>query len=473
MADLLLRGARLLGLDAPVDVAVHDGCVTGISPSIPAGRAEVLECDGRLLLPGLWDEHVHLTQAAIAAERLPLGACASAAGAVGAVRAAVAGHDGDAPLVGVGFRDAVWPDEPSRAALDAAAGAVPVVLISHDVHCVWLNSAAASRLGVEVDASGLLREEPAFRVGERITGETDPDTAVRHLAADAAARGVVGVVDLEMTWNVGLWRRRVTAGFDALRVEVGVYPRDLDRARGEGLRTGMPLDSGLVTVGPLKVLIDGALNTRTAFCADPYPDGSTGLLTVPAPELQALLRRADAMGLAPVVHAIGDAAVRVALDAFEATGLHGRIEHAQLVADEDLPRFGRLGVVASAQPGHLLDDRDVAERHWPGRTGRAFPFRSLLDAGATLAFGSDAPVAPLDPWVAIRAAVERAPGGAPWHPEQRITVEEALAASTRGRLRPALGEPADLALVEQPLDRMDADAVAATLLDGRFTHRRL
>jgi predicted amidohydrolase YtcJ len=194
---------------------------------------------------------------------------------------------------------------------------------------------------------------------------------------------------------------------------------------------------------------------------------------MPQQELEALLRRAVDVGLAPVVHAIGDAAVGVALDAFEATGTRGRIEHAQLVADADLPRFATLGIVASVQPGHLLDDRDVAERHWPGRTGRAFPLRSLLDAGGALAFGSDAPVAPLDPWVAIRAAVDRAPGGEPWHPEQRIAPAEALAASTRGRLRPVAGDAADLVLVEQPVERMAADDVAATLIAGRFTHRRL
>jgi predicted amidohydrolase YtcJ len=276
-----------------------------------------------------------------------------------------------------------------------------------------------------------------------------------------------------MSWNPGEWRRRAEAGFATLRVEAGVYPQDLDRAAAEGLRTGTALGSDLVTVGPLKVLIDGALNTRTAYCVDPYPDGSAGLLTVPQPQLEALLRRAADLGFATAVHAIGDAAVGVALDAFEAAGTRGRIEHAQLVADADLPRFGALGVVASVQPGHLLDDREVAERHWPGRTGRAFPLRSLLDAGAALAFGSDAPVAPLDPWVAIRAAVDRAPGGEPWHPEQRITPTEALAASARGRLLPVEGDAADLVLVEQPVERMTADDVAATLIAGRFTHRRL
>ena len=126
------------------------------------------------------------------------------------------------------------------------------------------------------------------------------------------------------------------------------------------------------------------------------------------------------------------------------------------------------------QPAHLLDDREVAAEHWPGRTGRAFAFRSLLDAGATLAFGSDAPVAPLDPWRTLRAAVDRAlPGEAPWHPEQRITLAAALAASTRGRSTPRVGDAADLIALDAPVASLDPEAVAMTLIAGRFAHRDL
>jgi predicted amidohydrolase YtcJ len=378
-------------------------------------------------------------------------------------------------LVGAGFRDAVWPDSPTRAALDLAAGMAPVVLVSHDTHCVWLNSAAASRFGVEVDESGLLREEPAFRVGMQVTGPIDADAAIGRLAAAAAARGVVGIVDLEMTWNADVWLSRVANGWTGPRIEAGVYPPDLERAVGLGLRTGTVLGGdGLLTVGPLKTLIDGALNTRTAFCAHPYPDGGSGLLTVPEADLLALLRRARATGFVPAVHAIGDAAVAIALDGFAAAGLGGRIEHAQLIAAEDLPRFAALGVTASVQPAHLLDDREVAAEHWPGRTGRAFALRSLLDAGASLAFGSDAPVAPLDPWHTLRAAVDRAvPGEEPWHPEQRIPLAAALAASTRGRSTPRVGDPADLIALDAPVAALDPDAVAMTLIAGRSVHRRL
>lgn len=486
----LLRRVRLAEGEAPVDVLIAGGRVGSIAAhgsarSSGAGAGiEVVEADDRLLLPGLWDEHVHLTQWALTAARVQLGGAHSAAEALALVAAALARPGAARPLVGVGFRDGVWPDAPSRAALDAVSGDHPVVLQSHDIHCAWLNTAAAALFGIDgaldgaIHDSGLLREGPAFAVGQLVNrmSAQDQGPAVAAAVGAAAAAGVVGVVDFEMAWNPGEWCRRVSQGVNSLQVEAAVYADSLDSAAAEGLRTGDVVDGtdGLVTVGPLKVLIDGALNTRTAYCVDAYPDGTRGLLTVDPQALAALLRRGAAAGFRPAVHAIGDAAITVALDAFEATGLRGRIEHAQLVADADLPRFAALGVTASVQPAHLLDDRDVAERHWPGRTGRAYPFRALLDAGATLAFGSDAPVAPLDPWLAIRAAVTRAPGDEPaWHPEHRIPVAAALAAATRGRIRVRSGDPADLVLLEQPVERMQASAVAATMLGGRFTHRRI
>jgi predicted amidohydrolase YtcJ len=178
----------------------------------------------------------------------------------------------------------------------------------------------------------------------------------------------------------------------------------------------------------------------------------------------------------PAVHAIGDEANRLALDAFETVGTGGRIEHAQLLLDADVARFAALGVTASVQPEHAMDDRDVADHYWAGRTGRAFTLRSLLDAGATLALGSDAPVAPLDPWVTMAAAVWRSRDGLrPWHPEQRISVAEAITASTHGRFGVAVGDVADLCVVD--LDPLGASVeqlrlmpVSATMLGGRWTH---
>ncbi len=383
--------------------------------------------------------------------------------------------------MGVGFRDAVWADHPSLAMLDAVTQGVPAALISHDLHCVWVNSAAAKRYGVDVDASGLLREDPAFALTRELGRLPDAvvDAWVREAAQKAAARGVVGIVDFEMTWNRDVWLRRVAGGFGSLQVDAGVYPEHLDRARLEGMRTGqdVPGGNGLLRVGPLKVLIDGSLNTRTAYCVDPYPHGGRGLLTVSEAELQALLVRAKESGFVPAVHAIGDAANEVALNAFEAAGIRGRIEHAQFVRQEDFARFGRLGLTASVQPAHALDDRDAADANWGDRTDRAFPLRSLLAAGATLALGSDAPVAPLDPWTAMSAATTRSAldGRGPWHPEQAITRTEALFASSRGRARIRVGDPADIAVLDaDPLgvpDRTFASMpVAATLVAGRFTY---
>lgn len=489
--ELVLAAVRRPGTQISLDVHLRGGAVVGISPAGTQAHAarplRTIECGGRYIIPGLWDEHVHFSQWAMHANRLDLSMAASAQEAAAAVGRYLGelnpanGHGKPSTAVGVGFRDALWPDTPTLAMLDAATGERPAALISHDLHCVWLNTAAARRHSLEVGESGLLREEPAFLLTRELGRLPDVvlDGWSAGAARTAASHGVVGVVDLEMTWNRDPWLRRIAAGFDSLRVEAGVYPENLERAAAEGLRTGLevPGGKGLLRTGPLKVLIDGSLNTRTAYCVDPYPCGGHGLLTVPEEELAGLMRRARDTGFVPAVHAIGDAANRVALDAFGSAGIGGRIEHAQFVRREDFARFGALGVVASVQPAHALDDRDAADANWAGRTDRAFPLRSLLDAGATLAFGSDAPVAPLNPWAAISAATTRSSfdGRDPWQPQEAVTREQALAASTRGRGTVRVGGPADLVLLDaDPLAVADSALaglpVAATLVGGRFTY---
>ena len=493
--ELIIASVRQPGDREPSDIHLAKGAVTRITAEHerPAG-ALIVDFAGRYVIPGLWDEHVHMTQWALAANRVDLSNAGSAAAAAGIIRSRLAdgpaGGNGDGgngeggarpTLVGVGFRDAVWPDVPSLAMLDAATRDVPAALISHDLHSVWVNSAAAKRYGIEVDAGGLLREDPAFSLTRELGRLPDSvvDAWVAETARKAAARGVVGIVDFEMTWNREVWLRRFAGGFRSLRVDAAVYPEHLGRALGEAMRTGqeLPGGNGLLRVGPLKVLIDGSLNTRTAYCVDPYPHGGRGLLTVSESELLGLLVRAGEGGFVPAVHAIGDAANQVALNAFQAAGIRGRIEHAQFVRQDDFARFGRLGLTASVQPAHALDDRDAADLNWGSRTDRAFPLRSLLAAGATLALGSDAPVAPLDPWTAMSAATTRCglDGRAPWHPEQAITRGEALAASSRGRGRIRVGDPADIAVLDGdplkvPDDVFKSMPVAATLVAGRFTH---
>ncbi len=191
----------------------------------------------------------------------------------------------------------------------------------------------------------------------------------------------------------------------------------------------------LIRVGPLKAITDGSLGTRTAACAHPYPGdpGNHGLLTVSPTDLVEMMTRATAAGLECAIHAIGDVANSHALDAYAVTGATGTIEHAQLVAHADIPRFARLGVAASVQPEHALDDRDMTDAIWADQSAQPYPLRALADSGANLRFGSDAPVAPLDPWAAMASAVFRTRDGRePWQPHQRVGIETAIAASTSG-----------------------------------------
>jgi predicted amidohydrolase YtcJ len=484
VTGLVLRNGRIDGGD-PIDLLIENGTIVQIGAGLTARRS--IDLEGRHVVPGLWDDHVHLSQHALAQRRVDVSSAGSAveAAAIMAAAATVRPPEPGLPLVGFGFRDGLWPDIPTATLLDEATGPLPTVIVSGDLHCCWLNTAALDRFGVGAHPTGILREDEAFRVTEALQDVPDSvlDEWVAEAAVTAASRGVVGVVDFEIADNLAIWSRRIAAGFDSLRIAAGIYTEQLDAAITAGHRTGTVIagTGGLLEVGPFKILIDGSLNTRTAYCVDEYPglEGhphSHGMLTVSPDTLVRMLRRVSRAGLLPAVHAIGDDANRIALDAFETAGCRGRIEHAQLLRDADLPRFAALGVTASLQPEQAMDDRDVADHYWAGRTSRAFPLRSLFDAGATVVLGSDAPVAPLDPWITIAAAVGRARDGLPaWHPEQAIGVAEGVRASAHGRSRISVGDVADLCVVE--IDPLTATAeelrsmpVSATLLAGRFTY---
>ncbi|MGW7354487.1 amidohydrolase family protein [Streptomyces sp. NPDC054784] len=478
LCDVRLEGGRVHGIRS------HGGPLRGWEPSV--------DLDGRTLLPGLWDAHVHAVQWAAARRRLDLAGLPSARAAADAVRGHAAGLEPGTLLVGYGFRDGLWPDAPHRDLLDAAAGTRPVLLVSADLHAVWLNSAALALLGRTDHATGLLRETEALAATERLaTADTaTSDGWVAQACAAAARRGVTGIIDFEYADNVTDWTRRMAATYVPLRVAAAVYPEYLDAAVARGLATGSPVPvaargdgpGGLLEAGPLKLFTDGSLNTRTALCHEPYPGlpgddpEAHGIALLTPEELRALMRRAAEHGVEPAVHAIGDRANGIALDAFAAVGCRGRVEHGQLLRPEDVPRFAALGVTVGVQPSHAVDDRDVADRHWRGRTHRAFAYADLLAAGARLEFGSDAPVAALDPWVTLANAVARTDDDRPpWHPEQRLSVAEALTASARGRGTVATGDRADLVVVDvDPLTADDATLrampVHGTMVAGEWTH---
>ena len=502
---MVLRNARLVRFDgdgygrikehadgAPelIDVAIDEGIIAAVGHCLEVRCDEEIDLDGRWLMPGLWDNHVHMTQWALDRQRVDTSTARSAAEAaqIMAERAARTPPPPGVTLVGRGMRDALWPDAPSSALLDAALareGVPPdlaVVVVSGDLHSAWFNSRALTILGAAGHPTGFMKETDWMgRMGALDDVPTEVlDQWVDEAAREAASRGVVGIVDFEIADNVAAWTRRIQSGSSWLRVEAGVWREHLDWPVAHELASGdvIPGTEGLLRLGSLKIISDGSLNSRTAYCADPYPgmegDGAYGVLNTPTDELTTLLRYAHSKGIRAAVHAIGDRANTLALDAFGAGGARGSIEHAQLLHDDDVERMARLGLVASVQPEHLLDDRDVADHHWAGRTAGAFAFGSLAQAGVRMAFGSDAPVAPLDPWAAIAAAVHRTRDDrASWHPEQRISLGTALASSVRSRV--AVGQPADLAVLDTDLsspttaDGLRAVPVALTAVAGRLS----
>ncbi|MCR6483414.1 amidohydrolase family protein [Amycolatopsis sp. OK19-0408] len=480
MDDLLLRRVRV-GLGGQLsDVRVNDGRVTAITePGSPGFAARLVDGHGGTLLPGLVDAHVHMVQWATFRRRIPLEAARSAAQACELLLAHLLATPSQPSelVVGAGFRDGLWPDKPHKELLQRALPGRAVALFSADLHTLWLSPAALKLIGRDHPTGVLLENDCMSATAQLPTAAIEvQDRWVTEAVTAAAARGVTEIVDYEYADTVTDWTRRATP---AARVSCVIARHLLDQTIERGLRTGdvLPDSDGLLTVGPYKLFVDGSLNTRTAYCHDPYPGtDSPGLLELPLSSLVPLMERASSHGLIPAVHAIGDEANTIALDAFAQVGCPGRIEHAQLLSSADVARFAALGVIAAVQPAHQPDDRDVADVYWEGRTSRAFPYRSLLASGARLEFGSDAPVAPLDPWDGIASAVFRTDDERPaWHPEQALPLVDALAAASGGRRGVSVGDVADLMVTAADPSGLSAGdlrtlPVTATLLGGRVTH---
>jgi predicted amidohydrolase YtcJ len=297
----------------------------------------------------------------------------------------------------------------------------------------------------------------------------------------ANERGVTAVHDKD-GWlgALRLWRQLEERGALSLRVWQSIPYDKLDDAVSIGMRSGM--GSPYLRLGYLKVFMDGTLGSQTAWMLD-----GSGVRITSGEELADIVRRGAEAGFPVAVHAIGDGANREALNGFEQTRplwhgkLRQRIEHAQLLAPEDLPRFAELGVACSVQFSHAPSDRDLADEFWAGKTDGAYAFRSLLESGALVANGSDAPIEELDPLAGIRAGVRRTIDERPaWHPEQALTVEQAFRATSvtpawlagderkRGTLLP--GHYADLVVLDRdPWEDLDAQVVA-TMVGGRWVH---
>ena len=429
--------------------------------------AEVHDAGSGAVTPGFRDAHLHL---------LALGRQESRADLHGldlaGLRASVAARAASVPeggwVEGAGWSlDSLGLGRPPDAAdLAGCTAGRPAILFSHDHHSALLSVEGLAALGllgdapadlppvVERDAkglpTGLLREAAVFAAAGAASAsatEADDRAAVERACAHLLARGIVAADDMDGGRSLRAAAALRRSGRLPVRVRAALRPPDLGAFERTGLAPSVE-DEGLRVAG-LKVFLDGALGSRTAWMLDPYDDdpSSRGMRTLEDGEARDLVRRAAVLGLPTFLHAIGDAAVRAALDALGAApGLPHRVEHAQCVHPDDVPRFRAQGVAASMQPAHMATDIPVAERAWGARGARSFPLRALLDAGAQVVLGSDAPVEPAEPLRWIHAAAERrTPAGHPaggWFPEQRVAREEAFARAVAAPLRP--GAPADL-----------------------------
>lgn len=449
-AALLLRAGRVAAVGGEAEVRAR---------ARPGARERDLA--GATVTPGLTDAHVHLTAWALARRRVPLHGIESVEEA--ARRVAAAGGRGW--IVGQGWNRHLLGGLPTRQVLDRVAPERPVLLESADIHAVWLNGEALRRCGITRDTpdppGGQIVRDPAtgeptgvlLEEARRVAlaqlpalAEEEVDDALLDAQAELHRTGITGVHSVEATGLADFERLRA-AGRLRLRVLQAVMLDRLDAAIHLGLRSGF--GGEWIRVGGVKMFLDGALGSCTAWLREPYrgAPGNRGIQTLPEPDFRDAVRRAAAAGLASTVHAIGDAATELALRVLAEVpppaALPHRIEHLQLCPPELWAPFARSGIVASMQPVHLLTDIPAAERHWGHERSRgAYAFAPLLRAGATLAFGSDAPVETPDPRPGLFAALRRHSWDGPWeggewYPEHALTAAEALAGYTEGPARAA------------------------------------
>lgn len=541
-ADLIISG-RVATLAGESGFGWQDGLAIAGGRVLAAGPLSELDAlagpgtkrwvlsPTQIVMPGITDAHLHLMTLTLAAAQVDLTGLDLPA----ALDAVATRHqkmldagDTDGWLLGHGWSAhdlGGWPD---AAALERVAPGRRIELAAHDHHSSWLSVAALRAAGITSatpdTAGGLVRRDAA---GEPtgILHETagalieaaipEPPVALieeslTRVCAQLAALGVTGCHDpgelsgdRQVTRGPVFYRRLAEEGRLPLRVHASVRSAQLEHAIALGLHSGEGV--GRYTMGWLKLFADGSLGSRSAALLAPYDDaaanpptgGTSGMFLCQPDELAQDTRAAESAGIATQIHAIGDGAVRAALDVFASIpanhglSLRRRIEHAQLVDPADQPRFGALGVAASVQPCHLRSDAPQIRAGWGARADNAFPLRGILDGGALIPFGTDAPVEQPDPWPGICVAIARRDpdddAAAPIGAEHAISLDRALRAAC---LDPALvaglddlgrltsGMRADLLIVPAAVfaAQVDPSALAhtrpvATLIDGQVVFR--
>jgi predicted amidohydrolase YtcJ len=484
-------GAVLLEGCKPEVAAGPDGRILAVGPKAreAAGRkAEVVRLRG-FAWPGLIDAHIHLEGLAGRNLSLDLTGASSLAAALESVRRWADQQPTDGWVTGAGWYNDLWeePAFPSGQHLDAVLGGRPAYLVRKDGHSAWVSTAALRRAGIgastadppggviDRDASGepagILRETAMRLVSDIVPRADGPefDGAMARALAALARVGLTSVHSMDSARCFGSLQRLHAAGRLRIRVTYNLPVADLPYAERMGVRSGWG-DEWLRIWG-VKAFLDGSLGSRTAEMLD-----GSGTARTSQPELIDIVDRCARAGLNVCLHAIGDGAVRRALDALAPRRgswrkWRPRIEHAQCVDPRDMPRFRRVGAIASMQPIHAVADRELADQYWANVAQHSYAWGALERAGAILAFGSDAPVETADPLLGIDAATAWR-RRARWFPALGVSRASALRAYTAnaayaagmedkvGRLRP--GMLCDMTVV-------DGDQVLATIVGGQVS----
>jgi predicted amidohydrolase YtcJ len=441
-----LEGDSVLWEDGRVRMV---GSAQKLERAAPRGTPRY-ELPGTLVTPGLTDGHTHLSLWALNRHRVQLAGLRTRAEVVAQVASAPVTQGW---VIGQGWDSNGWPEPPDRLALDQVQR-LPVYLDSLDVHAAWLNTAALKAAGISQatpdpfggrivrdgsgEPTGLLLERAVELVTRYLPSPLprELDEALREAQCEAHRLGVTGVHNVEGMAVLAAFQRMERAGELRLRVLFHPPVSALPELITQGVRSGQ--GSEWLTIGGVKMFLDGSLGSRTAWMLEPYAGTrDRGMPITTEQEARTAMKTAVDAGLASTIHAIGDAAVRRALDLVSSLPrllMPHRIEHFQCVHPLDLGRAAQAGLVVSMQPVHLLTDIPLVDRHWGARGEGAYAFRSLLDTGAHLVFGSDVPVASIDPRDGVYAALERAtldgvPAGG-WRASQRLGLAEALRAYT-------------------------------------------
>ncbi len=494
-------------------------------------NAEWLDLAGRTVIPGLVDAHVHFQGFALARQRVDLDQALTLAEVLQRIARYAeklpdhAAHSQEEQwLQGRGWAQDAWQDAqfPNAAHLDQIIPHRPVYLRHKSGHAAWVNSAALKIADITASTPDPPGGQIQCNAAGQPTGILFEDAmklVQKHIPRPSLAEIRSAMLDAQSyCWQVGLTGIHDFDGrscFQALqelrqrdqlmlRVVKNVPLSRIESAIGVGLRSGF--GDAWLRIGGIKVFADGALGPRTAAMVAPYENDpeNYGIIVVDKEEMQAAASWASANGLSVTVHAIGDRANHDVLDVFaavrqeekeraESRQLRHRIEHVQLLHPADLERLAQLNIIASMQPIHATSDLEIATSYWGQRTRYSYAWRTMLNSGAVLVFGSDAPVEKIDPLLGIHAAVTRqkasgAPGKEGWHPEQKLTLSETIHAFTQaaaftagqenilGSITP--GKLADLTIFDRDIFSMPATdllhtRIAGTIINGDFKYRAL